>query len=251
MTSILFENATLFDGMSPEAREPMSVLVEGNRIKEVSDSAIRSSTTVQVVDCRGKTLMPGMIDCHVHVYVHSVRLGEAVRPQTYYAHYAATFLRHILDCGFTTVRDIAGGDHGLAMALRKGWVEGPRFFYGGLALSQTGGHGDFRGPGQPAGIPLCGAERNELAILADGVDACLKAVREELRKGAHHIKIMGSGGVLSPSDPIDRCQYSDAEITAIVEECSGVASTSLPTATPTRRCCAPCGSGCAPSSTPP
>jgi imidazolonepropionase-like amidohydrolase len=220
MSGILFENAVLFDGVSPEVKEPMSVLVQGRRIEEVSAERIRASDA-EVVDCGGKTLMPGMIDCHVHAYAHSVRLGSGEKPATYYAHYASTFLRNIVSCGFTTVRDIAGGDHGLAMALRDGLVEGPRFFYGGLALSQTGGHGDFRGPGKPAEIPcLCGAERNELAILADGVDECVKAVREELRKGAHHIKIMGSGGVMSPSDPIDRCQYSDAEILAIVDECS-------------------------------
>lgn len=219
MKTVLFENATLFDGHSPEVREPMFVLVEGNRIKEVSDAPI-GIADAEVVDCAGKTLMPGMIDCHVHAYAYSVRLGSGDRPPTYYAHYAATFLANILDCGFTTVRDIAGGDHGLAMALAKGWVEGPRFFYGGLALSQTGGHGDFRSPGLPSNdLCLCGAQKNELSILADGVDECTKAVREELRKGAHHIKIMGSGGVMSPSDPIDRCQYSDAEIAAIVEEC--------------------------------
>ncbi len=219
MASTLFENAALFDGSSPEVREPMHVLVEGNRIKEVSDTRLKVSEA-EVVDCSGKTLMPGMIDCHVHVYVHSVRLGQSDRPPTYYAHYAATFLHNILSCGFTTIRDVAGGDHGLAMALEKGWVEGPRFFYGGRALSQTGGHGDFRGPGQPTRhLCLCGAEHNDLAIIADGVDECLKAVREELRKGAHHIKIMGSGGVMSPSDPIDRCQYSDSEVRAIVDEC--------------------------------
>ena len=219
MATILFENVAVFDGESPQLREPAFVLVEGDRIREVSDQPIRQSGAERI-DGRGKTLMPGMIDCHVHVYVHSVRLGTADRPPTYYAHYAATFLRDILACGFTTVRDVAGGDHGLAMALDKGWIDGPRFFYGGRALSQTGGHGDFRGPGVPAHeYCMCGAERNELAILADGVDACIKAVREELRKGAHHIKIMGSGGIMSPSDPIDRCQYSDAEILAIVDEC--------------------------------
>ena len=100
MSSTLFQNAGLFDGRNPEIREPVFVLVEGNRIKEVSDMPIRA-VDAEVVDCAGKTLMPGMIDCHVHVYVHSVRLGADVRPPTYYAHYAATFLRNILDCGFT------------------------------------------------------------------------------------------------------------------------------------------------------
>ncbi len=119
MAAVLFENVALFDGESPELREPSFVLVEGDRIREVSDQPIRQSGAERV-DGRGKTLMPGMIDCHVHVYVHSVRLGAADRPPTYYAHYAATFLRDVLACGFTTVRDVAGGDHGLAMALDAG-----------------------------------------------------------------------------------------------------------------------------------
>lgn len=161
-----------------------------------------------------------MIDCHVHVYAHSVR-GFALPepPVTYRAQYASNFLRHILSCGFTSVRDVGGGDHGMAMALRDRLLDGPRFFYGGLCLTQTGGHGDLRPTSQATDYCGCGAERNAFAIHADGVDECIKATREELRKGARHIKIMASGGVLSPNDPLERCQYSEAEIRAIVEEC--------------------------------
>ena len=108
----------------------------------------------------------------------------------------------------------------MAMALRDRYLEGPRFFYGGLYLTQTGGHGDIRPASQPTDYCSCGAEHNVFAIRADGVDACIRATREELRKGARHIKIMASGGVLSPNDPLERCQYSDAEIRAIVEECT-------------------------------
>ena len=103
------------------------------------------------------------------------------------------------------------------MALRDGFLRGPRFFYGGLCLTQTGGHGDMRPMSQPTDFMTSGAARNVLAIHADGVDECIKAAREELRKGASHIKIMGSGRVMSPHDPLDRCQYSEAEIQAIVE----------------------------------
>lgn len=216
--TVVFENATLFDGVSRDAPDGMFVLVEGETIREVSDRPIVSATAVRV-DCTGRTLMPGLIDTHVHVYAESLQLGYPEPPLSYRAHYAARFLGHALSCGFTSVRDVAGGDHGLAMALKAGFLEGPRFFYGGLALSQTGGHGDFRSP-ESTDFCNCAAHRNFLAVVADGVDDCVKAVRDELRKGAQHIKIMASGGVLSPSDPLERCQYGDAEIRAIVEECA-------------------------------
>ena len=216
--STLFENANVFDGLNQKVAERMSVLVTDGEIKDVSAQPIKVDAA-ECIDCTGKTLMPGLIDNHVHIYIESLRIGTPEPPVTYRAQYAHKFLRHILSCGFTTVRDVAGGDHGMAMALRDGFFDGPRFFYGGLALSQTGGHGDMRPMSQPTDYCTCGAEHNVLAVHADGVDECIKAAREELRKGAHHIKIMGSGGVMSPSDPLDRCQYSEAEIRAIVEEC--------------------------------
>lgn len=219
MKSVLFENARLFDGCSRELPEGMSVLVEGNRITGVSERPIHSPGSKRI-DCRGRTLMPGLIDAHVHIYVESLHIGPPEPPMTYRAQYAQKFLRHMQCSGFTTVRDVAGGDHGMAMALRDGFLEGPRYFYGGLCLSQTGGHGDFRPPHASVACCECGANHNAFAVIADGVDACIKATREELRKGAHHIKIMASGGVMSPSDPLDRSQYSESEIRAIVEECS-------------------------------
>lgn len=219
MSLVVFENATVFDGHSPQLQDMMFVVVEGQVIKEVSAQPIRVADAERI-DCRGKTLMPGMIDNHVHIYLESIKVNPPEPPITYRAQYAQKFLRHILSCGFTTVRDVAGGDHGMAMALRDRFFDGPRFYYGGLCLTQTGGHADMRLMSQPTDYTSCGAQRNVLAIHADGVDACIKAVREELRKGASHIKIMGSGGVLSPNDPLDRAQYSEAEIRAIVEECT-------------------------------
>ena len=219
MASIVFENANVFDGVDPEATGPRFVLVEDHKIKEISAQPMKVDGAERI-DCRGKTLMPGMIDNHVHIYLESHKLSPPEPPITYRAQYAQKFLKHILSCGFTTVRDVAGGDHGMAMALRDHFLDGPRFYYGGLCLTQTGGHGDVRLSSQPTDYTSCGAERNVLAIHADGVAECIKATREELRKGASHIKIMGSGGVLSPNDPIDRCQYSEVEIRAIVEECT-------------------------------
>jgi len=214
----IFENARLFDGISAEARDGTSVAVDGNEIKEISIGRIHAQYAERI-DCRGKTLMPGMIDNHVHVYIESFNLNQPEPPITYRAQYAQRFLNHALLCGFTTVRDVGGGDHGMAMALRAGFVDGPRFYYGGLCLTQTGGHGDNRALMEPSEYCDCGGRRSSLSVRADGVDECIRATREELRKGAAHIKIMASGGVLSPADPLDRCQYSEAEIRAIVEEC--------------------------------
>ncbi|HXE31340.1 MAG TPA: amidohydrolase family protein, partial [Terriglobales bacterium] len=153
----------------------------------------------------------------------SLQLGRlAQTPLSYLTAFAAKFMRASLDAGFTTLRDVGGAEVGLATALREGLLGMmPRLFYGGRVISQTGGHGDFR-PGDhalPDRVPCgCAAHSDAMAVIADGADAVRRAVREELRRGAHHIKIMGSGGVVSPTDPLERCQYSDEEIRAAVEE---------------------------------
>ncbi|MFA4841773.1 MAG: amidohydrolase family protein, partial [Agrococcus sp.] len=118
--------------------------------------------------------------------------------------------------GFTTVRDVAGADFGLHDAQREGLLRGPRLFFGGKALSQTGGHADprERGESHAQGEYTC----SHIGRIADGVDAVRHAARDELRKGAHHVKIMAGGGVASPTDRIDSTQYSLEEIAAVVEE---------------------------------
>jgi imidazolonepropionase-like amidohydrolase len=125
-----------------------------------------------------------------------------------------------LECGFTTVRDIGGGDYGLWRAIEDRLIRAPRFFYAGKMLSMTGGHGDTRPMNEShhhQGYCSCG-DANALNVVVDGVDACIAAAREELRRGAHCIKIMASGGVASPSDPIWMNQYRTEEIRAIVNE---------------------------------
>lgn len=222
MGAVLFRDAQIFDGRSETLREGCDVLIADGVIREISDGRLSYRGEAEVVECAGRVLMPGLIDAHVHVYAASVNLMKVVRwPQTYIAHYAAQFLKASLDRGFTTVRDVAGGDVGLANALRDGLLVGPRLFYGGRLLSQTGGHGDWR-PGDAelsyGDTCACACAANTMGVVADGVDEVRKAVREELRRGASHIKIMGSGGVASPTDPLDKCQYSDEEISAIVDD---------------------------------
>ena len=217
----LFQNARVFDGESAALRD-LDVLVADGLIRRVAPRQ-QVNEPADVVECAGRVLMPGLIDAHVHVYAAGLNLTRlAQAPFSYLAHFAARFMRASLDRGFTTLRDVGGADVGLASALKEGLLDGvPRLFYGGRAISQTGGHGDFR-PGdhalQHACQCGCACHFDSLTTIADGVDAVRRAVREELRRGASHIKLMASGGVASPTDPLERCQYSDDEIRAAVDE---------------------------------
>ena len=224
MQQLLFKNARIFNGIDENCPEGMFVLVADGKIQEVSDVQPHV-VDAQVIDVAGRTLMPGMIDAHVHAFasdvsVHKVEaLGEAYRT----AH-AVRMLQHALNCGFTTVRDVGGGNYSLYRALADGLIQGPRFLYSGRILTMTGGHGDFRLlEERPRYQASCGCGdsplANAFAVVADGVDACIRGVREELRQGAHCIKIMASGGVASPTDPIWMNQYREDEIRAIVNEC--------------------------------
>jgi imidazolonepropionase-like amidohydrolase len=142
----------------------------------------------------------------------------AHRPMSLVANEARRIAERMLRRGFTTVRDAAGADHGLRRAIDAGLIRGPRLFYSGRALSQTGGHGDFR-PFDDA-PQLCGCQIHSIGFshVVDGPDNVRKAAREELRRGASQIKIMASGGVASPSDPVWVLQFSEEEIRAAVEE---------------------------------
>lgn len=218
----LFERANLFDGFADESADAMSVLVADGIIQEVSEDQISAPNAMRI-DCTGRTLMPGLIDLHIHAIAADVNLTQNESAgAAYRTAHAVRMLGHSLDCGFTTVRDVGGGDWSLWRACEDGLIRAPRFFYAGKFLSMTGGHGDMR-PASHEGHrhehQLCGCCAFDAAgVLADGVDECIKAAREQLRRGAHCIKIMGSGGVASPSDPIWMNQYREDEIRAIVGE---------------------------------
>jgi imidazolonepropionase-like amidohydrolase len=224
MNSYVFHNAKLFDPRCEALVEGVELLVEGERVKEVSrpDGASRRRIRCKDatrIDLGGRTLMPGLIDAHVHIFITKLPLTALESmPLTFLAVSASALLRNMLMRGFTTVRDTAGGDFGMKAACDAGLVEGPRLFISGMAMSQTGGHGDFRRRTQGAVECPCCAALHYMVRIVDGVPEMLKAVRDELRKGADHIKLMVSGGVASPHDPLESLQFRIDEIEAACQE---------------------------------
>ena len=216
---IIFENARVFDGIAAEPIEDATVVVEGDTIKEVSDRRFGGSG--ERVDLAGRTLMPGLIDLHTHPWISELNLGRVSRQRTeYLALHAAGSLRRSLDFGFTTLRDAGGTDPSYALAIEKGFVPAPRLFPSGRMMSQTGGHTDWREANEADRGGGNGMDDGMFRFTAvvDGPDAMRRAVREELRRGATQIKLMLSGGVASPTDPLDRVQFSDEEIRVAVDE---------------------------------
>jgi imidazolonepropionase-like amidohydrolase len=212
---LLFTNASVLDAEHGTLVPDRSVVVEDERIVSVDGS--ESVTADRVVDLRGKTLMPGLIDCHVHVTAASANFAEIEEwSPLYLAARAGQIMRGMLERGFTTVRDAAGADFGLARAVDEGLLAGPRLIFGGRGLSQTGGHGDGRSRGRTA--LECGYSYTAGTVICDGVPDVRRTVREEIKRGAHHIKLMLSGGVASPTDRVDSTQFSLDEIRAAVEE---------------------------------
>ncbi len=216
MTTTRFINANVIDTRNGQVLPDRQVRVQDGRIVAVSDASLEGPDD-QVIDVRGRYLMPGMVDSHVHVtaITPNFALLETLSP-FYVGAKSSELLKDMLMRGFTTVRDAGGADHGLASAVEEDSLIGPRLMYAGRALSQTGGHADMRGPGQQTfeGCFCCAG----LGRVCDGVSEVRRAARDEIRKGATQLKIMASGGVASPTDRIDSTQFSIEEIDAIVEE---------------------------------
>ncbi len=217
MSLKILKNCVIFDGRNEALIEGGSIVIEDDRIREISTGEARVGGA-QVIDLGGRFVMPGLLDLHFHVYGISFnmhRMDNMTLPLKV-AH-AARLLKGTLHRGYTTVRDPGGGEIGLHLAISQGLMEGPRLFYGGKALSQTGGHGDMRAADQ-VDEPCGCVANNTFAEVVDGVENVRLFCRNELRKGADHIKIFISGGVSSPTDPIWMPQYTDGEIEAAVQE---------------------------------
>ncbi|UKA66621.1 amidohydrolase family protein [Arthrobacter sp. FW306-05-C] len=216
--NLSIRNARIFDGESAVLVEG-SIIVRDGRITAIGDAEAgggAGSAVETVVDAGGRVVIPGLIDAHFHAYALSLTSAiNETGPLSYSALAGARRLEAALVRGFTSVRDVAGGDIGLATAIEEGLYAGPRYFFTGPALSQTGGHGDIRAAND--GSCFHGGHMCEVV---DGAEDLLLAVRHRFRTGATAIKLMTSGGVISPVDPLRVPQYNAAEIRVVTEEAS-------------------------------
>lgn len=214
---ILFINGRVLDAERGISRDGLAVLVQDGRIAEVG-TGIAAPADTRTVDLGGRTLMPGLIDCHVHVVAETLDLwGNMVAPSSLSGLRAGRVMEEMLQRGFTTIRDLGGADHGLVRGVEEGLIDGPRIVICGKGLTTTGGHADLRK--RTDDRPGMMSDRlGSMGYIADGVDEVRAACRKMIKEGATFIKVMANGGVSSPNDPIHSIQYSREEILAMVEE---------------------------------
>jgi imidazolonepropionase-like amidohydrolase len=216
MAVTVLRNASVLDPERGELSEGQSVVVEDGRVADVG-AGLTGPDDATVLDVAGQTVMPGLIDAHTHPAIVDQELFDMAEwPPTYVAARASRVLKGMLMRGFTSIRDVGAGEMGLARAIEEDYFPGPRLFYGGKQLSQTGGAGDWRAPFRR--VYDDNYYSPAIGVICDGVPEVRRAVREEVRRGAHHIKVYLSGAVDSPSDRVDSTQFSLEELNAIVEE---------------------------------
>ena len=219
-SEVLFRDVRVFDGRSTALSARTDVLVRGNTIAAIGAGAVASSPAATVIDGGGRTLMPGLIDAHVHLMFATIPQVALLTADIGFVNIAAgKAAQDMLMRGFTSVRDAGGPTFGLKRAIDAGLVAGPRIWPSGAFISQTGGHGDFRLPNELPARPgdFSYAERVGAAAIADDPDTVRQRAREQLALGASQIKLMAGGGVASSYDPLDVTQYTVAELRAAVE----------------------------------
>ena len=220
---VLLKNVKVFDGKSAAYLEGRDVLVSGNRIEDLVGQG-ETVADAEIIDCGGRTLMPGLIDAHWHTILAGINQVAAMTADVAYVHLvAAQEAERTLMRGFTTVRDVGGPSFALKRAIDEGRMAGPRIYPSGAMISQTSGHGDFR---MRTDLPrstqsnLSATEVSGISALADGVPEVLRRAREQLMLGASQLKIMAGGGVTSVFDPLDSLQFTEAEMRAAVDAAS-------------------------------
>jgi imidazolonepropionase-like amidohydrolase len=209
----VFTGGLVFDGTGADPA-PADVVVSDGRIVDVG-TGLDGDTQV---DCTGRTLLPGLFDCHVHLTLNGIGLlGALQKPFSYQFYEAAVNLRRTLEAGITTVRDAAGADLGIKQAVEDGLLTGPRVQISIGLITQTGGHGDPWMPsGQCAGLAVPHPGRPP--AMADGPDEMRRTARTLLRAGAEVLKVCTTGGVLSPRDDPRHSQFTPEELDILVTE---------------------------------
>jgi imidazolonepropionase-like amidohydrolase len=217
---VLFTNLRLFDGLTPRLQAGRSVLVQDGLIAAVIGDGERPEGA-QIVDCGGRTLMPGLIDAHWHSMLCAMSMTDLMTADIGLINLVAAHeAERTLMRGFTSVRDLAGPSFSLKRAIDTGLATGPRIWPSGAMISQSGGHGDFRMPYEvpsATNAPLSRGEAVGAGVIADGPEEVMKRSREQLMLGASQLKLAAGGGVASTYDPIDVTQYTQAEFRAAVD----------------------------------
>jgi imidazolonepropionase-like amidohydrolase len=218
--TIVFQDACILDCTGRDLYTHGALVVSGGRIAAVGPMArVSAPPGARVIDVAGQTLMPGLIDAHVHLgfALTNLRQIEAEYPGAVYAFTVARMIEACLMAGFTTVRDAGGTDWSFKYAVERGLIRGPRLLIANSFLSQTGGHGDWRQRYDRA-APACFHQLMAPPCLCDGVDQVRRGAREQLRTGADWVKVMAGGGAVSPTDPLDVPQFTVEELAAAVYE---------------------------------
>ncbi|WP_239987046.1 metal-dependent hydrolase family protein [Flavobacterium tibetense] len=220
---ILFENVSVFDGKNELILTNQHVLISGNKIALISKTALPKNDNMIVIDGKGKTLIPGLIDVHVHMIFGALSMKDMMDPNLKPENLLMKVVpeaKKMLLRGFTSVRDVGGPSFQLKQSIDDGTIQGPRIWPSGAMISQTSGHGDLRLPEERSRRffgPISKAENFGASFIADGTAEVLTAVRENLRFGASQIKLMAGGGTSSAYDPVDVTQYTLEEMKAAVE----------------------------------
>lgn len=219
MSNVYIHNGTLIDGNGGEPIKNAAVLIEDDKIIAAGlASTITQPQDANVIDAQGGFILPGLIDTHVHMMLEYTNPAQMMnQPFSLRFYQSMDYMRKTLDIGITTVRDAGGADLGLKVAQQQGLIVGPRVLISTAGLSITGGHSDGWMPSDTT-FDLFPKYQGMPDSIVDGVDNVRQRVREVLRAGADVIKVMATGGVMSPNDHPEFIGFSEAELSAIVEE---------------------------------
>ncbi|WP_310377704.1 amidohydrolase family protein [Flavobacterium sp.] len=223
-STILINNVQIFNGKE-EKTTIGNVLIIDNIITKISSSPIpiNKSGNTKIIDGKGKFLMPGLIDVHMHLIMSACTQEELMAPgvtMDFINEKAKIEAKGLLMRGYTSIRDVGGPVFDMKRQIDAKKTEGPRIYPSGGMISQTSGHGDFRLPSEKSrrfGGQISHGELMGFGFIADGRDEVLTATRENLRSGATQIKLMAGGGAATVYDPLDVAQYTLDELKAAVE----------------------------------